>query len=202
MWLDSLLFARHLEEDEQISRIVHKHWLVGLRYLFWPALSFWLSWVLLYLVPFRAIFAIVALGSVVSLVWFLRNFFDYYLDAWIITDQGIIDLEWHGWFHRQSTRILYSDINGVTCEIAGIVGTLLRYGMLTIEKISTGAAFSLSDVPHPGRVEALIMKNMEIYLHSNNLKDAKRVQEILAEFVAREVQTQSIQTNMRNVSKP
>lgn len=192
MWLDSLLFARHLEDDERISVIVHKHWLIGLKFLFWPVVSFWLSLVLLAFVPSRFAFVLVSLWSMASLVWFLRNFFDYYLDAWIVTDHGIIDLEWLGLFHRQTTRVLFSDVNGVSCEIVGVLGTLLRYGTLTIEKISTGAAVSLDYVPHPRRVEMLLMKNMEQYLHSKNLKDSKRVQEILAEYVAREVQRSSL----------
>ena len=192
MWLDTLLFRSHLEDDEHISVIVHKHWLIGLKFLFWPVLSFWLSLSLLVIVPSRFAFILVSLWSSASLVWLLRNFFDYYLDAWIVTDHGIIDLEWHGWFHRQTTRVLYSDVNGVSCEIVGIFGTLLRYGTLTIEKISTGVAVSLECVPRPKRIEMLLMKNMENYLHSKNLKDSKRVQEILAEYVAREVQRNSL----------
>jgi hypothetical protein len=126
----------------------------------------------------------------VSLVWWLRNFFDYYLDAWIVTDMGIIDVEWHGWFHRQSSRILYSDIQGVSYEIQGVLNTLLRYGTIGVEKISTGSVISLDNVPNPRKVEGLILKNMEGYLHTKNLKDSTHVQEILAGIVAREMQLQ------------
>jgi hypothetical protein len=106
-------------------------------------------------------------------VWWARNFFDYYMDAWIITNHGVIDLEWHGWFHRQSARILFSDVQGVSYEIKGVTGTLMRFGTVSIEKISTGAAVSLSHVPRPRTVETLILRNMETYLHTKNLKDTK-----------------------------
>ena len=187
--LDSFLFAKHLEEDERVAVIVHKHWLIGLKFLFWPTLSFLLSWATLFLVlDQKIIFYIVALWSMWSIVWWLRYFFDYYLDAWIITNMGIIDLEWHGWFHRQSTRVLYSDIQGVSYEINGVLGTMLRYGTINVEKISTGSVFSLTHVSRPRSVEAMILKNMEAYLHSKNLKDAKHVQELLAGFVAGQMQ--------------
>ena len=187
--LDSFLFAKHLEEDEHVAVIVHKHWLIGLKFLFWPTLSFLLSWATLFLVfGQNIIFYIVALWSMWSIVWWLRYFFDYYLDAWIITNMGIIDLEWHGWFHRQSTRVLYSDIQGVSYEINGVLGTMLRYGTINVEKISTGSVFSLTHVSRPRSVEAMILKNMEAYLHSKNLKDAKHVQELLAGFVAGQMQ--------------
>ena len=32
------MFRRHLEEKEVIARVVHKHWLLGARELFWPTL--------------------------------------------------------------------------------------------------------------------------------------------------------------------
>ena len=188
MHLDHLLFRRHLDDDEEVIAVIHKHWLLGVRALLWPTVSFVLSWVLLYYVPFIVMFYGVSLWSVLSIVWWLRNFFDYYLDAWIITDQGVIDLEWHGWFHRASSRILYSDIQGVSYEIFGILGTLLRFGELSIEKISTGDTVSLEYVKDPRKVEARILKNMEQYLHSKNIKDARRVQELLAEIVTTHIQ--------------
>lgn len=188
MHLDHLLFRRHLDDDEEVIAIIHKHWLLGIRSLLWPTVFFFLSWVLLYYVPFMVMFYGVSLWSVLAVVWWLRNFFDYYLDAWIITDQGVIDLEWHGWFHRASSRILYSDIQGVSYEIIGILGTILRFGELSIEKISTGDTVSLEYVKDPRKVETCILKNMEHYLHSKNLKDAKRVQELLTEIVTNHMQ--------------
>jgi hypothetical protein len=190
--LNEFLFARHLEDDEHIVTVVHKHWLMGVRSLFWPVVSFWFAAMALALFPGRFLFLAAAIWACASLVWLARNFFDYYLDAWIITSMGIIDLEWHGWFHRESARILYSDVHGVSYEIQGILATLLRYGTVAIEKISTGALVSIAYVPNPRVVEATILRNMETYLHSKNLKDAKHVQELLAEFVSTEVQRQTL----------
>ena len=187
--IDKLLFHKHLEDEEVIARIVHKHWLIGLKFLFWPSVSFLLSWVSLALVyQYRFLVLLVALWSIWSVVWWLRCFFDYYLDAWIVTNMGIIDLEWHGWFHRQSTRVLYSDIKGVSYEINGVLGTMLRFGTVSVEKISTGSVIALSSVGKPRSVEALILSNMEGYLHSKNLKNARHVQELLAGYVATQVQ--------------
>lgn len=186
--LNGVLFSRHLEDDESVTIVVHKHWLLGIKYLFTPILSFALSLAFYYYFPFQTIALISAAWAIASLVWMLRNFFDYYLDAWIITDQGVIDIVWHGWFHRASTRVLYSDIQGVSYEIQGVAATLLRFGQISVEKISTGSAISMEYVSNPRRVEGIILKNMEAYLHTKNLKDAKHVQGILSEIVAREMQ--------------
>lgn len=188
MQLNKRLFTRHLEDDETLHLVLHKHWILGMKFLFWPTVSFLACWVLLYQAPYKTVFYVISLWSIVSLVWWFRNFFDYYLDAWIVTDMGIIDVEWHGWFHRQSSRVLYSDIQGVSYEIQGVCNTLLRFGTIGVEKISTGSVISMDNVPNPRRVEGIILKNMEAYLHTKNMKDSTHVQEILAGLVAREIQ--------------
>ncbi len=199
--LENFLFKKHLEDDENVSMIVHKYWGIGAQALFWPALFFVGGCVFLAAAPQRLTLLVVSLWSLFVIVWGIRNFLDYYLDAWIVTDQGIIALEWFGWFHRQSSRILYSDLQGVSYEISGIIGTLSRYGTLSVEKISTGAKLSLPFVRHPKHVESLILKNMEEYLLKKNLKNAKHVQDLLTEFVAQKMQLEEA-TNENEKRKP
>jgi hypothetical protein len=193
MRLDDTLFRRHLEDDEAVVAVIHRHWLLGTKSLFWPTLALAAGGVLLAAAPYRPIAIAVGIWSVLVLIWWVRNFFDYFLDAWILTDQGIIDVAWHGWFHRESSRILYSDIQGVSYEIQGVLATLLRFGTVSVEKISTGSTISLDHVPRPRAVEARILRQMEEYLHSKNLKDAKHVQELLSAVLAREAQLQEFE---------
>jgi hypothetical protein len=182
--LDEFFFGKHLDDDETVSLIVHKYWGTATGSLLWPSVAFLAGWIALVIAPVPVVLFLMGLWILFSAVWWIRNFFDYYLDVWIITDQAIIDLHWEGWFHRQSTRILYSDIQGVTYEIQGIFGTLNRVGSITIEKMSTGGTVSLTQVRNPRKVETLILQNMEHYLHKKNLKDATHVQDLLANFVA------------------
>lgn len=186
--LENRLFTSHLEDDEVVSKIVHKHWIVGLNVLVWPAglVLFCLAGLLVQ--PGRIMTYVLLLGLASCLVWLVRNFLDYYMDAWVITDKGIIDLAWLGWFHRQSTRILYSDIQGVSYEIQGVWATLLRYGTISVEKISTGGIVSLPYVKKPKQIEILVLQNMEAYLHSKNMKNADHVQEVLAHMVSEHFQ--------------
>ena len=51
---------------------------------------------------------------------------------------------------------------------------------------------SLDYVYQPKRVEGMVLRNMEGYLHSKNLKDAKQVQELLATLVAERLQLQEL----------
>ncbi len=189
--LDRYFFSHHLEDDEQIQMIVHRHWLLGARMLLWPTGSLGLSMVSLALRHGRGGLVFGGLWAAISVVWWIRNFLDYYLDAWVITNHGVIDLEWLGWFHRQSARILYSDIQGISYEIHGIPGTVLRYGTVAIEKISTGSTVSIAQVPSPRKIESEVLRNMETYLHSKNLKNAKHIEELLSTFVASHINEES-----------
>lgn len=187
--LHRFFFGKHLDDDEELIFAVHKHWLVGVRELLWPTISFVLLWVVLFRLRDRYVFYVVSLLSMGTILWWLRNFFDYYLDVWLVTNKGVIDLEWKGWFHRNSARVLYSDIQSVSYEVKGIVPTLLNTGTIELEKISTGGVIQMQNVKRPRRVESMILHALESYMHSKNLKDAKTVKNILAEFVAGTMQT-------------
>ncbi len=178
------LFHRHLEEDEPLYIVIHKHWILGLTYLWKPILCLVATLITLYFLPIKYILIAVALVDCGILVWLLRNFFDYYLDAWIITDRSVIDVEWHGWFHRQSTRIDYTSIEGVSYEIEGVFGTLLRYGTVSIEKIGSGSVVSICDVKNPRDIESIILACQDAHVRKKNLKDTNAVKDILAEIVA------------------
>ncbi len=188
----NFFFSRHLDDDEVVDFLVHKHWIIGLKSLFVPSIAL----IVLSLITGYVQQQYVSIGgafiAVWLLVWWLRNFLDYYLDAWIVTNKGILIIEWHGWFHRESTRILFSDVEGVGYEIQGVLGTIFNVGTLSIERISTGSAVSISNVKKPKRAEGIIMKNMENYVLAKNLKDAKTVQNILTEFVTSSIQSEKI----------
>lgn len=185
--LQKLLFSKHLDDDESLVRVVHKHWLVGAKELFWPTCWLVFGAVAAIGFPTRPMLVVAGVFGIAVAVWWLRNFFDYYLDAWIVTDEGIIDIAWHGWFHRESSRILYSDIQGVSYEIKGIVGTLLQVGTIAVEKISTGDTVSLEWVKRPKKVETLLLSRQETYLHKKNLRDGKEVGKMLASLLANQV---------------
>jgi uncharacterized membrane protein YdbT with pleckstrin-like domain len=147
------LFTQHIEDDETMKAVIHRHWIFGVKAVLFS--TFLIIALVALIVITKNVMARWVEGAVLILliIWWMRTFLDYFLDAWVITDHGIIDLAWHGWFHRESTRVLYSDIQGVSYEMKGILGTLFRFGDIAVEKISTGTTISLTQVPVPRRVQ-------------------------------------------------
>jgi hypothetical protein len=186
--LQHFFFGKHLDDEEQIILIVQKNWFCGVKVLYAPTLVFIALWTTLYFVRKMVILYGLSLASIGILIWWMRNFLDYYLDAWIVTNMGVIEIQWHGWFHRSSSRVLYSDIQGIGYDIHGILGTLFQVGTVSIEKLSTGGAISMEAVRKPKRVEMAVLEAMEAYMLQKNLRDTTTVQNILTELVTSTLQ--------------
>lgn len=186
------LFQGHLEEDEPLYLIVHKHWIHSVRELSLPVLALIATLVFLYVAPIKPVAFAVLIINLGIVVWLFRNFLDYYLDALLITDRAVIDVEWHGWFHRESTRIEYSSIEGVSYEIQGIIGTLLNFGTITIERIGSGSVVEIENVKRPRDIESAILACQSECIHAKNLKDSAQVKDIIAEIVAERMQMKDL----------
>lgn len=189
----SRLFRRHLEDDEPLYLVIHRSWILAIPRFAPPILALIGTWILLGIAPVRPVALAVTLIDVVILLWLLRRYFDYSLDALLITDRAVIDVEWHGWFHRESTRIEYAAIEGVSYEIQGVIGTLLNIGTITIERIGSGDIVAIGDIPRPRDVESAILACQTECLRTKNLKDSSAVKDIIAEIVAERMQLHDLE---------
>lgn len=184
---DKLLFARHLEADEKLEYVVHKHWFEIFRPTFKVSL-FGILPPLFFIVFFTGIdfsnpvFYLILIWLVLGLLNIFYIWMDWYYDAWLLTNQSIIDLEWKGLFERSSARIEYSAVDGVAYELSGFWGFLLGFGDIRIDKVSTQAV-SLPNANSPRVAESWILRQQEKFLERKNLTDSNALKEILAEVV-------------------
>lgn len=154
--------------NETIHLVIRRHWIVFLPpaaifffLLVAPALA--LSSALVF-VPALAspglaaaakfLFALYLLAfSLGALIVWVK----YYLDAWIITDQRIIDIEQHGLFRREVSEIPMEKIQNVTIEIPGFLATVMKFGTIKIQTASE-SDFTITEVPDCYRAKDLILK--------------------------------------------
>jgi hypothetical protein len=99
-------------------------------------------------------------------VLFLWNFFfilwlDYYLDAWIVTNERIINIEQRGFFMRNISELKLTKIQDVTSEIIGIFPTLLDYGNIYVQTAGEKERFTFYQIPHPNQVKNVIVQLQE-----------------------------------------
>jgi membrane protein YdbS with pleckstrin-like domain len=160
-----------LAPDETITHIVRRHWyhlvLVG-----------WIDVVVLILFaigvgmfdyrisgfiagdPVPIVFVSTYLISLVGLLLWMHFFAvwtDHWLDAWVITNKRIIDIEQKGFFSRQVSSFPLERIQDVTYETNGVIATALHFGNVRIQTASISSDFIMRQVPHPDQVKEKIM---------------------------------------------
>ncbi len=98
-----------------------------------------------------------------SMIWWLMLLFmffiewlDYWLDAWIITDQRIIDIEQKGLFRREVSEFVLARVQDVTIETIGFIGTLLKFGNIRIQTAGE-KDFTIKMIPNLNEAKNLIM---------------------------------------------
>lgn len=97
---------------------------------------------------------------------FIWNFFfilwlDFYLDAWIVTNERIINIEQRGFFNRDISELKLTKIQDVTSEISGVIPTLLDYGNIYVQTAAEKERFTFYQIPNPNYVKNIIVRLQE-----------------------------------------
>jgi len=176
------LFGPHLEKDEKILHIVHRHFFLmvkeGIKIFF-----------LLFLIP---IFLWLVFPEIwyVFLVWVLygvialnKMIFNWYFDVILVTSLSLIDVTWNGPFDRNSIRLEYPMVEGTSYNFKGILQTIFNYGTIQINRESGGVGLELKDAINPARVESVIMNYKEKYLVEKSFEDTKTINKLLSEMI-------------------
>lgn len=185
MILDRLLFAKHLEKHEKILYVVHRHWtrlfgsgfLVAFFGIFMPWMLYAMGW------NTEVFFRIAILWSVAGYLLFMHVFMDWYADAWLITDMGVIEIEWNSLVNNAATRLGYEDIEAVAYEIRGFWPTILRYGTATL-RVQSGNHFVMEHCANPKGVEMKVAHYQETYMNDRGMQDAEGLKSLLSDMVA------------------
>lgn len=91
----------------------------------------------------------------------ITQFTDYYLDTWIVTNERIINIEQEGLFSRIVSELHLNQVQDVTSETHGIMGTVLTYGDVYIQTAGTRERFNFKNVDNPELVKQRISKLIE-----------------------------------------
>lgn len=182
--LQNFLFRKHLEQGEEILYAVHKHWVAILKPLLLTAFFGVIVPWSLYAIGFNStlFFWIATTWSVIATFIFMYDYFDWYADAFLITNMGVLSVEWNGFFHNASTRIGYETIEGLTYEIKGFWATIFRYGSITLNIVS-GNNLILDQAKAPKQAELMLARYQEEVLAARNIQDASGLKALLTDLV-------------------
>jgi hypothetical protein len=95
------------------------------------------------------------------LVFGLTEFFDYYLDVWIVTNERIVDIQLKGLFARAISETRLYRVQDVTAQMKGVFATLFDYGTVHVQTAGATGRFTFEQMPDPDEVVRNISKLIE-----------------------------------------
>lgn len=110
----------------------------------------------------RPILVLIASAYYLNLwLFFLSLFVDYYLDAWIVTDDRVLNVEQHGLFSRTISELDLAKIQDVTSEVRGFFPYFFNYGMVFIQTAGEAKRFQFEQVPGPHEIRMRLLSLIE-----------------------------------------
>lgn len=159
-------------DDEQVVLFLRRHWFIFFIHLlsvFAAILGLILIYVFFTLLGgdfaqsdyFNLLLFAESLGTLFVWNLFFILWLDFYLDAWIVTNERIININQKGFFNRDISELKLTKIQDVTSEIVGVIPTILGYGNIQVQTAAEMERFTFHQIPNPNEVKNIIVQLQE-----------------------------------------
>lgn len=186
MYFAKKAFGSYLEVGEKILKVCHKHPVVFIvdfgRILFFGVL---IPLFLLYLFPNYYLFF--SFWFLISLFRFITLFSNWYFNVLLLTNVGVIDVVWMGFFKNTSSRLEYPMIDSVSVVILGFHKVFLNYGDLKLQGSSGSVLVNVKDIISPKKVESILKKYKEKYVTDQSFKDSESLKNLLTTLIRQHI---------------
>lgn len=159
-----------IDKNEEMLRVVHRHWFVLLSDIFTLVFSLMIPVLLLFLlniVPITKMFSFSGstfaaggffFASWILIIWMIgwKMWTTYYLDVLIVTNKRIFDINQKNFFNRESGSFRIDRIQNITVDQKGIIQTLLNFGTVHIETAGENEEFIAAYIADPYTIKKFI----------------------------------------------
>jgi len=112
-------------------------------------------------VPYDYQFAITLVWYLITFAFIFEEFLSWFFHVNIITDERIIEVDFHNLIYREITDANIDQIQDVTTQIGGGLRTFLNYGNVFIQTASEVPRIEFEDVPKPDKV-ARVLRELRV----------------------------------------
>jgi hypothetical protein len=162
-----------LEPNEHVVMEARKHWLLFilelLPYAILIVIPFALPKLLVLAPPIASYAAYLDYHSMLGRaglgVWLLvmwtgawNAFTRYFLNAWVLTNQRIVDIKQNGFFSREVSSLFLSRVQDVTTNVEGVLPSLLNIGDITVQSAGAVDEFHMQGIPRPEQMRDIILR--------------------------------------------
>lgn len=88
------------------------------------------------------------------------NFLNYLFNVGIITNQRIIDVDYHSVLYKEVNATSLSKIEDVTAKSSGFINSIFNFGDIFVQTAGTHENIEFANVPNPQRIAGIISETM------------------------------------------
>lgn len=182
-YFDQIFFAKYLRDGEELFFVCHRHPLlivdriivalfVGLAL---PTFFYYNnSFSLQTLVPFLYF----ETYAVILYFYLIYKVFDWYNDVWLITDLGVVDIDWNI-FTRHVIYIDYNDIKGTEIETHSFWDSFFNKGDVVLYTVGEDNNFILEGAENPHDISDQIESVVQELEEKRNEKEKEPMELLL-----------------------
>lgn len=104
------------------------------------------------LLPDNLKLILVLFWYLITTAFILESFFNWFFNVNIVTDERIIDIDFHNLIYKEVSDTKIDKIQDVTYKMGGVVRTIFNYGDVYIQTAAEVPSFEFLAVPNPDRV--------------------------------------------------
>jgi uncharacterized membrane protein YdbT with pleckstrin-like domain len=165
---------------EEVISIIHRHWYA----LFWPVIKVFLGLMIVFIL-FRLFGAskfsayALLLWLIIGGVYILVQWFNWYRDRYILTDERILNLQQKSLFSRAVIEAPYENIQDISYEVNGFWATIFGFGDVRVDTAGRKEGIVMEQVARPRKLKSKIVKIRDIVAEDKENLTAK---ELIAEL--------------------
>jgi len=180
---DIKAFQPFLDPDEIIEEVIHKHWIALLSDLLKTLLfGIIVPLLMVFIFPSPKFMLVGGIWLLIGIMYLVYNFFDWYLDAVLLTNEYILDIEWNGFFNKLANRIKYEYVESASYNIQGILPTFFSFGTLFIETHHEGEK-GLKQCANVRAMQKLVLSKRDEIMERQDSDDSETLQKALKAFI-------------------
>ena len=149
------------ERKEKIVLLLRRHpitnvaWILIVILMIFAPLTLSVFPILSFL-PSNFQFIAVLVWYLITTAFVLESFLTWFFNVNIITDERIVDIDFHNLIYKEVSDCKIDNIQDVTYKMGGVVRTIFDYGDVYIQTAAEVPAFEFLAVPKPSKVARVL----------------------------------------------
>ena len=149
------------ESEEKVILFLRKHFITNIPWIFTGLIMLLAPIVVMYLsilesVPSNFRFIFMMIWYLITMADILESFLTWFFNVNVITDERIVDIDFHNLIYKEVSDANIDKIQDVTYKMGGVIRTLFNYGDVMIQTASEVPNFDFSAVPYPDKVAKVL----------------------------------------------